>query len=109
MAPKKRTRTTPGAEPSSQVHQLVSGISTNARNRGNLPNPVGLTNTEHGGRYNDLSSTLVVATWYFDKDLLTSLGFDVDFMFCFKTPFYLQVHKVNCRQVSMRVSREEQY
>ena len=43
------------------------------RNRGNLANPFGLTNPEHVARYNALSTKLIVATQYFDEDLLTSL------------------------------------
>ena len=43
-------------------------------NRSNIPNPLVLTNPEHVARYNAFSSKLVVATCYFDEDLLIGLG-----------------------------------
>jgi len=64
MAPKKKVRTTQNAGTSSQTPQrppLTSQTSTNARNQGNIPKPLGLTHPKHIARYNVLSSKLVVA------------------------------------------------
>ena len=43
------------------------------RSRGNIPHPVGLTDLEHIVRYNALSSKLIVATRYYDEDMLNYL------------------------------------
>jgi len=51
----------------------TSRPSTNTGNRGNIPNPRGLTHPKHIARYNNLSTKLVVATRYYDEDLLTRL------------------------------------
>ena len=69
---KKRTSTTEGTGTSSQVPQRASRQSTNGQNRGNPLKPLGLTDPEHVARYNALSSWIIVATWCFDEDLLTS-------------------------------------
>ena len=77
MTPKKKAITIQEAGTSSQVPQRTSWTSwtsTNVRNWGNIPNPIGLTHPEHVSRYNILSSKLVVAIRYYDKDLLTGLG-----------------------------------
>ena len=74
MAPNKRTQTTQGAGTLSQALQQASQTSINARNQGNLRNSLGLTNPEHVARYNALSIKLIIATWYINKGLLTSLG-----------------------------------
>jgi len=36
------------------------------------PNPLGLCNPKHIVGYNVLSSKIIIATWYFDGNLLTS-------------------------------------
>ena len=41
--------------------------------RGNVPHLLGLTNPYRIARYNALSSKLVVATQYYDKDVLNHL------------------------------------
>ena len=76
VASKKKLRTTHEVGASSQAPQHVSQTSQtsiNTRNRGNIPNPYSLTHLEHIARYNILSCELVIATRYYDKDLLTRL------------------------------------
>jgi len=52
----------------------TSQPSNNVRNRGNIPNPLGLTHPKPSARYNVLSSMLVIATCCYDEVLLTRLG-----------------------------------
>ena len=42
--------------------------------RGNIPQPLGLTHPDHVARYNYLNDRMVVATRYYDEDLLARLG-----------------------------------
>jgi len=53
------------------------------RNQGNITYPLSLTNPEHIARYNALSSKLVVATRYYDEDVLNRLGLldDIHWLF----------------------------
>ena len=53
------------------------------RNRGNIPHPLGLTNPKHIARYNILSSKLLVATRYYDEDVLNCLEllYDIHWLF----------------------------
>ena len=77
MTPKKKTRTTHEAGTSSQAFQRApqkSRTSTAGRKRGNISHPLVLTNHQHIARYNALSSKLVVATGYYDKDGLNCFG-----------------------------------
>ena len=55
------------------------------RNRGNIPNPLGLTHPEHVVRYNVLGM-LVVATHYYDEDSLTRLDLldDIRWLFAWE-------------------------
>jgi len=71
---------------SSQAPQCAprtSKTSTNARTQGITPNPLGLTHREHVARCNVLSSKLVVATHYYNEDLVTRLGLLDDFHWLF--------------------------
>ena len=77
MEPKKKVRTikevgTPSQAPKRAPQTCLT--PTNARNQDNFPNPLGLTNSDHIATYNVLSSKLVVATCYYDEDLLIQLG-----------------------------------
>jgi len=49
-------------------------MTTNARARGTIPHPLGLTYLNHAARYDCLNERLVVATTYFDEELLAWLG-----------------------------------
>ena len=53
------------------------------RNQVNIPDSLGLTNPEYIARYNSLSSKLVVATQYYDEDVLNRLGFLDDIRWLF--------------------------
>ena len=75
MAPKRKARTAQEVGTFSQAPQRVSRTSRtspNMRNRGNIPNPLGLTHPKHIARYNNLSCKLVVATCYYDEDFFTN-------------------------------------
>jgi len=48
--------------------------STNARSQGNVPYPLGLTNHDHVVRYACLNKRMIVATYYYDDELLGHLG-----------------------------------
>jgi len=77
MAPKKKARTTQGVRTLRQAQKRptqTSRTSIDARMQGTAPHPFGLTNSDHIARYNALSSRRIVATRYFDDDLLTNLG-----------------------------------
>ena len=77
MAPNKRQRSTKEVGSSSQAPpqpQITSRTSTNMRARGNILHPLGLTHPDHIARYNSLKECVVVATRYYDEDLLTPLG-----------------------------------
>jgi len=69
-----------------QAPQDSCTSTTTIRSRGNIPHPFGLTNPEHIARYNALSSKLVVATQYYDEDVLNHLGwFLMIFVGCLRT------------------------
>ena len=73
MAPTKRQRSTTEVGSLSQAPhwpQKTSRTSTIARARGNNPQPLGLTHSHHVARYNCLNERVVVATRYYDEDLL---------------------------------------
>jgi len=77
MAPTKRQRSSKEVGSSSQAPpqpQRISETSTNAHARGNIPHPPGLTNHNHVARYNCLNERMVVATRYYDDELLACLG-----------------------------------
>ena len=44
------------------------------RAEGNIPHPLDLTNLDHVARYNCLNERMVVATQYYDEELLACLG-----------------------------------
>ena len=76
MAPKKMTKTTQEAGTSSQAPQRATRTSRTSRAsaRGNAPHPLGLTNPTHIERYNCLSCRSIVATRYYDEELLVQMG-----------------------------------
>ena len=77
MAPKKKLRSTQGDDASSQVPQRTtrtSWTSTTVRTQGNSAHPVGLIYPNHVVCYTCLSSRLVIATRFYDEDLLAQLG-----------------------------------
>ena len=77
MALNKKERTTQEAGTSNQAPQRAlrsSHTSTVGKNRGNMPHPLSLTNPEHMTICNALSGKLVVATLYYDEDVLNHLG-----------------------------------
>jgi len=86
MTPNKKARTTLEEGTLSQAPLRVSQTSrtsSNIRNRGNISNPLGLTHPKHVARYNVLSSKVVVATHYYDENLLTRLDLldDISWLF----------------------------
>jgi len=58
-------------------------MSTNVHARGNVPHPLGLTHPDHVAGYNCLNEYVVVATKYYDEDLLARLGMldDIHWLF----------------------------
>ena len=40
----------------------------------NISHPLGLTNPDHAARYNCLNECMIVATRYYDEELLAHLG-----------------------------------
>jgi len=77
MTPKKKPKRAQGVGTSEKTPQRAtrtSWTSNNARNRGNSPHPLGLTNPDHITRYNDLSSRVLTAVRYFNAGLLSQLG-----------------------------------
>jgi hypothetical protein len=85
MAPKKRTKTTQEAGTSSQAPSRAPRTTRTSRAsaRGNAPHPLGLLNPVHIARYNCLSNRTVVATRYYDEDLLVQLGLLEDIRWLF--------------------------
>jgi len=70
MAPTKRQRSTKEVGSSSQAPpqpQRTSQTSTNARTKGNISHPFGLTHPDHVARYNCLNEQMVVATRFYDE------------------------------------------
>ena len=77
MTPIKRQRSTKEVGSSSQAPrqpQRTSRASTIACAKGSIPYPVGLTHPNHVARYNCLNERIVIATRYYDDDLLARLG-----------------------------------
>jgi len=77
MLPTKRQRSTKEVGSSSQAPpqpQRTSRTSTNAHARGNIPHPLVLTHPDHVARYNCLNEHMVIATRYYDEELLAWLG-----------------------------------
>jgi len=74
MAPTKRQWSTKEVESSSQAVPQPQKTSQTARARGNIPHPLGLTYPNHVTRYNCLNQRMVVATRYYDEELLARLG-----------------------------------
>jgi len=77
MAPNKRQRSTKEVGSSSQTPprpQRTYRTSTNAHARANIPHPLSLTHPNHVARYNLLNEGMVIATRYYDEDLLDRLG-----------------------------------
>jgi len=73
MSPTKRQKSTKEVGSSSQAPprpQRTSRTSINVRARGNIPHPLGLTNPDDIVRFNCLNERTVVATRYYDEDLL---------------------------------------
>ena len=71
--PKRKFRSTQAEGTSSQALQwasMTSRISTAKRTRGSAPHPLSLTHPNHIACYTCLSSTLIVATHFYDDDLL---------------------------------------
>ena len=85
MARKKMTKTTQEAGTSSKAPQRETRATwtSQASARGNAPHPVGLTNPTHIERYNCLSSRSVVATRYYDEELLVQMGLLEDIRWLF--------------------------
>jgi len=54
--------------------QRTSRTSTSAHAKGNILHPLGLTHLDHIARYSCLNERVVVATRYYDEDLLAQLG-----------------------------------
>jgi len=77
IAPNKRQRNTKEVGSSSQAlprPQQLSQTSTNVHAGSNIPHPLGLTHPEHVARYNCLNEHMVIATRYYDEDLLARFG-----------------------------------
>jgi len=76
MAPKKRTKIIQEAGTSSQALPQVRRATrtSSASARGNNPHPLGLVNPSHIECFNNLSSRFVVATRYYDKELLVQMS-----------------------------------
>ena len=76
MAPTKGQRSikegTSSQEPSRPKRS--SRTSTNARAQGNVPHPFVLTNSEHVAGYTCSNERIIVATRYYDEELLGRLG-----------------------------------
>jgi len=86
MAPTKRERSIKEAGSSSQAPtppQRTSRTSTNTRAQGNIPHLFGLTHPIYVARYNCLNECMVVATRYYEKELLARLGMlnDIQWLF----------------------------
>ena len=76
-APTKRPRSIKEAGTSSQALSQPPRPfrpSTNARTRGNVLHSLSLTNLEHVARYTCLNEQIIVATHYYDEELLGHLG-----------------------------------
>ena len=76
MAPNKRQRRTKEVDLSSQAPpppQRTSRTSTNARARGNILHPLDLIHPDYVARHNCLNGHVVIATKYYDEDLLARL------------------------------------
>jgi len=74
MAPTKRQRSTKEVGSSSQAPHQPQRISRNARVGGNIPHLLGLEQPDHVARYNCLNERMVVATGYYNEELLARLG-----------------------------------
>ena len=83
MAPTKRQGSTKEVGSSSQATPQPQRTSRNARARSNIPHPLGLTHPDHIARHNYLNERMVVATRYYDKELLARLGmlYDIRWLF----------------------------
>ena len=76
MTPTNRQRSIEEVRSSSQElirPQRTSRTFTNARAQGNIPHPLGLTHPDHVARYTCLNECIVVATRYYDEELLARL------------------------------------
>jgi len=74
MAPNKRQRSTKEVGSSSQAPPQPQRASRTVLARGNIPHLLSLAHPDHIARYNCLNEHMVVATRYYDEDLLTRLG-----------------------------------
>ena len=77
MAPTKRQRSIKEVRTPSQAPlgpQRTPRTFTNARAQGNVPHSFSLTNLEHIAGYTYLNEGIVMATNYYDKDLLGRFG-----------------------------------
>ena len=79
-------------------------MSTNARARGNILHPLDLTHPDHIARYNCLNEHVVVATRYYDEDLLASLGILDDIYWLFASggmSYFLELKKHTYRDTTL--------
>ena len=74
MALAKRQRSTKEVGSSSEAPLQPQSTSQTACARGNIPHPLGLTHPHRIARYNCLTEHKVVATRYYDEELLAWLG-----------------------------------
>lgn len=89
MAPTKGQRSMKEAWTSIQAPsrpQRSSRTSTNAQARGKVPHPLVLTNPKHIVGYTCLNERIVVATRYYDEELLGHLGLldDIRWLFAWE-------------------------
>ena len=73
MALTKRQRSTNEVDSSSQAPPQPQRASRTTRARGNIPHPLDLTHLDNVARYNCLNERMVMATRYYDEDLLAQV------------------------------------
>jgi len=85
MAPKKKTKTTHEAGTSSQAPPRATRATQTFRAsaQGNAPHPLRLVNPSHIKHFICLSSRSVVATHYYDEELLVQMGLLEDIRWLF--------------------------
>jgi len=86
MPHKKKIQHTQQTRTSSQAPQQATRASqtpTNERTQDNPSHPLGLSNPCHVTYYNHLSGKDVMATHYYDEDLLKQVGLLNDIMWLF--------------------------
>jgi len=106
MAPIKRQRSIKKARTSSQAPswpQRTSRTSTTAWARGNNSHHLGLTSPERVARYSFLNERIVVATRYYDEELLGWLGLldDIRWLFVGGMRHFIEIKEYIYRDLTL--------